>query len=59
MFPSSANCNKIERPPATQEALSISILAHMPLTKWNLIKAELVEMWRIVNVTGLGNPIAA
>jgi hypothetical protein len=24
------------------------LLARMPLTKWNQIKAELVEMWEIV-----------
>lgn len=23
-------------------------MAHMPLTKWNQIKGELVEMWQIV-----------
>jgi len=23
-------------------------MAHMPLTKWNQIKAELIEMWEIV-----------
>jgi len=26
-------------------------MAHMPLTKWNQIKAEMIEMWQIVRTT--------
>ena len=36
---------------------SISEMAHMPLTKWNHIKAELVEMWRIVVVAERSNQL--
>jgi hypothetical protein len=34
-------------------------LAHMPLTKWNQIKSELIEMWGIVKAGQKLNLIAA
>jgi hypothetical protein len=59
MFLFSADCNKAKSSSATQETLSISIMAHMPLTKWNLIKSELIEMWQIVQAVGQSSQLAA
>ena len=33
-------------------------VAQMPLTKWNQIKPELIEMWKIVRLAGQCNQLA-
>jgi len=34
-------------------------MAHMPLTKWNQIKSELIEMWQIFQNGARNNQLAA
>ena len=35
------------------------LMAQLPLMKWNLIKSELIEMWKIVGAAGQSNLLGA